>query len=486
MRIAFLDEPELEFRGGERHVDIRFGLTNFGPLDGDAATAPHSIRVGLIGTPRTIEGVVAWLQKCRKGIDARPSKQPNLFPRFPGFSRQTAFDSELLLATALQGEVNARELEQLGRRNDKDNALDESVEMFLSQAEHVVEKASPQVIICAPPPELLDAFELKRTPGESGEDREEAGPPREAPPPQRAFHDVLKARGFRLPVPIQMIRPETYGLAKRRSRRGGRESSLQDEATRAWNFHVALYYKAGGTPWRIAKTGEEYTTCYVGISFYWSLDEKSILTSMAQVFDTRGEGVIVRGGPARLDTEDRQPHLAKEDAASLIRDALNTYRREHKNLPARVVVHKTSAYDENEIAGFRDGIEAERVSSMDLMSVYTADTRLFRLGYYPPLRGTFLTLDDKTHVLNLRGSVDFFAGWPGMYVPRTVGFRLDDAEQGPRFLAEEILALSKQNWNNTQFDGGLPITVRAARTVGDILKHVEPGAKLQARYGFYM
>lgn len=484
MNIAFLNEPELEFRRGERHVDIRFGLMNFGPLDGDSATAPHSVRVGLIGTPRTIEGVVAWLQKCRRGIDARPSKQPNLFPRFPGFSRQTAFDSELLLATALQGEVSARDLDQLGRRADKEAALDEAVEMFVREAEHVVERANPQVVICAPPPELLEALELKR--GGAEDDRDETGPPNEPPTPHRAFHDVLKARGFRLPVPIQMIRPETYGLAKRRSRRGGRESSLQDEATRAWNFHVALYYKAGGTPWRIAKTGEEFTTCYVGISFYWSLDEKSILTSMAQVFDTRGEGVIVRGGPARIDTEDRQPHLSAADAESLIRDALATYRREHKNLPARVVVHKTSIHDKDEIAGFRAGVEAERVSSVDLMSVYGSDTKLFRLGYYPPLRGTFLSLDDKTHALYLRGSVEFFAGWPGMYVPHTLGFRLDDVEQGPRMLAEEILALSKQNWNNTQFDGGLPITVRAARTVGDILKHVEPGGKLQARYSFYM
>ncbi|RKH42426.1 hypothetical protein D7X12_15660 [Corallococcus sicarius] len=28
------------------------------------------------------------------------------------------------------------------------------------------------------------------------------------------------------------------------------------------------------------------------------------------------------------------------------------------------------------------------------------------------------------------------------------------------------------NWNNTQFDGGEPITVRAARSVGDIMKNL--------------
>ncbi|MEU9156236.1 hypothetical protein AB0D59_38245 [Streptomyces sp. NPDC048417] len=29
--------------------------------------------------------------------------------------------------------------------------------------------------------------------------------------------------------------------------------SRQDEASRAWNFHVALYYKAGGAPWRFLR-----------------------------------------------------------------------------------------------------------------------------------------------------------------------------------------------------------------------------------------
>jgi hypothetical protein len=42
------------------------------------------------------------------------------------------------------------------------------------------------------------------------------------------------------------------------------------------------------------------------------------------------------------------------------------------------------------------------------------------------------------------------------------------------------------NWNNTQFDGGEPITVRAARQVGDILKQIQDDEPVQARYGFYM
>jgi hypothetical protein len=55
-------------------------------------------------------------------------------------------------------------------------------------------------------------------------------------------------------------------------------------------------------------------------------------------------------------------------------------------------------------------------------------------------------------------------------------------------LAHECMALSKMNWNNTRFDGQFPITLRAARQVGLILKYLE-GAdtdKISPSYRFYM
>ncbi|MFD5163274.1 hypothetical protein ACFWMJ_35385 [Streptomyces hawaiiensis] len=87
--------------------------------------------------------------------------------------------------------------------------------------------------------------------------------------------------------------------------------SRQDEASRAWNLHVALYYKASGVPWR---NPADLTTCYVGFSFYRSDDDSALSTSVAQVFNERGGGVIVRGGPVRISRTNRRPHLARADA----------------------------------------------------------------------------------------------------------------------------------------------------------------------------
>lgn len=83
-------------------------------------------------------------------------------------------------------------------------------------------------------------------------------------------------------------------------------------------------------------------------------------------------------------------------------------------------------------------------------------------------------------------SVPYYATYPGMYVPRPLKFQIAHAETSPRKLAEEILALTKLNWNNTQFDGSEPITMRVAHQVGKVLKYVLEGDPVQPRYSFYM
>ena len=97
-----------------------------------------------------------------------------------------------------------------------------------------------------------------------------------------------------------------------------------------------------------------------------------------------------------------------------------------------------------------------------------------------------LTLDDRTHLLYTRGSVPYYATYPGMYVPRPLKFQMAQADGSARQAAEELLALTKLNWNNTQFDGGLPITMRVAHEVGKVLKYVPEGGVVQPRYSFYM
>lgn len=196
--------------------------------------------------------------------------------------------------------------------------------------------------------------------------------------------------------------------------------------------------------------------------------------------------MVVRGGQAGISKDDRQVHLSSEAAQKLLEDTLAQYHKEHKTSPARVVVHKSSKHSQEEIDGFTAAARNYRIEMVDLISLDRSFTRLFRKGFYPPLRGTFISLDARSHLLYTRGSIHFFATYPGQYVPRSLLFRCEQTEQTPAFLGREILALTKMNWNNTQFDGIFPITMRASRQVGGILKYIGEDEQIAPYYRFYM
>jgi hypothetical protein len=71
-------------------------------------------------------------------------------------------------------------------------------------------------------------------------------------------------------------------------------------------------------------------------------------------------------------------------------------------------------------------------------------------------------------------------------VPRALLLKCQAPGQPLRHVAEEMLALTKMNWNNTQFDNGMPITIAAARQVGEVLKYAPEGQDIAPRYSFYM
>ena len=101
------------------------------------------------------------------------------------------------------------------------------------------------------------------------------------------------------------------------------------------------------------------------------------------------------------------------------------------------------------------------------------------------MRGTFLEME-KGAVLYSRGSVPYYRTYPGMYVPRPIMLNPYRRESTLAELSRETLSLTKMNWNSTQFDGSLPITLRASRVVGRVLKHVSLGAAEAAEYRFYI
>jgi hypothetical protein len=476
-----LHEPELEFRAGNRHIDPRYGIAVFGPADADAPTAPHAIPVGLVGPPGAVDGLRRWLQRCRSPIDALEAKpgQENLHLPFPGFSMETSFGAELVFDDALVREIPERQLRRLARA-DVTSAITEAAGLYTDAARSLAETGRPRVIICARPDQLHDHDDAAdHDDGEDGEpDPDEGGQV------GRDFHDLLKATALSLSCPLQLMRRDTWEGTTKGSQR---VRPLQDEATRAWNLHTALYYKAGGTPWRMPRHSADLATCYVGISFYRTPDGEELHTAVAQVFNERGDGVVVRGGTAKISKADRQPHLNEADARKLLIDALAEYRHTHGHQPARVVLHKTSMFSDAELTGFQGAADDREIDFLELLWIQRrAAPHLFRTGQLPPLRGTSVRLDERSLLLYTRRSIPYFRTYPGMYVPQPLLVRPAGTTTDLDAAAIDVLALSKMNWNNAQLDERDPLTLRTAHRVGAILKHVPVDAQIATRYAFYM
>lgn len=477
MKVQVLPEPSLQFANNGVHVDIRGGLAAHGAFDRGAPNVPVPIGVGLVGTTATVDKVRDWIESCRDGVASREEKLRELRPPFPGM-RDEIFGTRLSLSDATTRTVSRHELQAA---LSAPNALSRVVDVFLDHARDLAGRGRLDVLVIAPPVEVFALSDSKPAPTDAELDEAHDAT---TPDYSANFHDAFKAKALELAAPCQLLRPDTYGGGSTRSR-GTRRATLQEPATRAWNFHTALYYKAGGVPWRLLRHSSALSTCYVGASFFKSLAGDRMATSVAQVFNERGEGLIVQGGNATIDRRDLTPHLSAEDANKLLANGLASYRREHRNMPARVLVHKTSYFNEAEIEGCREAARAERVELLDLVSVRRAGARLLRAAVPAVVRGTTLTFDDRSGIVYLKGTVPYFRTYPGMYVPRGLEFTRDDGETAAIELAKELLDLSKLNFNNTQFDSGDPITIRAARRVGDILKHVGEDKSVQSRFRYF-
>jgi hypothetical protein len=289
-------------------------------------------------------------------------------------------------------------------------------------------------------------------------------------------------------IPVQVLLEDTVKGNKK----------LQDATMQAWNFITASYYKNGGIPWTINL--KDKTTCFIGISFHRVQGEANLMrSSIAQAFNYEGKGVIFIGKQFEWDsqaTNTPAPHLTHAYAEELIQSILVEYKRYNKVLPARVVIHKTTDFwdssvhaDYAEAEGFRYGINkalGEDVE-IDLVTIKSSKIKMLRSrGRYPVLRGTLMKLNDKFGLLYTTGYIPYFESYPGVHIPRALEVSIYSGDSTIRKVSEEIMALTKLNFNNCSYYDSLPITIRFAQRVGEIIQYMKDGVVPPNKYYFYM
>jgi hypothetical protein len=491
----YIHEPQLEFNGHFLHVDKKTGLSEYGPFGRtDPALHPTQIRVGIVGTRSTVEMCERWIDECRAPIETdktakrqrvrfRPDELfdedavvdallKGLAPDFVGMSPDSVFATEILTAPRWRSTFSDREARVIADLPSDVQRVEKGTDLLCDHVERIATTSPrPNVIFIALPEILHKESTVAQLPNKQWLN----------------LRRGLKARSMKWGVPIQIIWEDVLS---------GKRASLQDKATRAWNFTTALYFKGGGIPWR--GHGLEEDACYIGVTFYQTenAEGKPIMRSgVAQAFDYLGQGVVLRGEPFEWDIDEngRSPHLSRSAASRLMRQTLEEYKRISRLPPRRVVVHKSSRYwgeehpQFNELQGFYDGVEAVNPdASIDLVTLAESRIRLARIGQYPPVRGTFALIDSGSPIIYTHGFTPYFNTYPGTHVPAPWTILEKHGDSDVMQLAAELMSLTKMNVNNADFSDSTPITLAFAERVSDVLKQVGPEMTVRSEYAFYM
>lgn len=493
--LEYLDDPLLEFGEGN-YVSPKEGLRTGGPFDLRFGSAHKSeIRLGFVGTKSAVDGARAFIALMQRLI-LSGNRNPHLFPDFPGF--RSVFRSELVcdrrFDVILDDETVSRALER--RPQDAFVAISE---LWGSGISRLAERdVAPDLVVCAIPKEVLarcrrietkisaearKALRRRQRELQTGQSSlidydptawriEDVAEPDPEMLLVRDLRRTLKVQAMTARLPIQIV-TDNFWVDSQRN---------EDPASRAWNIGVALYYKGGGIPWRVRPRVEG--SCFVGISFHHlqTTHRDVVYSSLAQAFSSEGDGFALRGDALPWESRTKQTRLARDHAEDLASRVVDAYRERAGREPLRVVIHKTSNFTDDERAGFAAALGD--VPVVELITLRSSDVRLVRRGTYPPHRGTYCTVGDSAHVFT-SGYITDYRTYPGPHVPVPLEI-VGDSDLDRFGAAQDILSLTKMNWNSAKSFMAFPITLNFSQRVGAVMGEVAPDADPHPSLRYYM
>lgn len=488
MEINQLPTPEIEFGAPGTFIDPKVGLTEAGPFDRRFGAAhKKEVRVGFVGNTEMLNKGYKWIQRCCKVIPTEMKDSPQ-YQNFPGF--QDTFQATLELRNQWVKAIDDKKLERaLAIRNSK-SRFEDVLSLYTNSIEKLANysETRPDIVICCLPNEVVQtcwsilnavtpkqlSYVQKRNTEHRQlslfEDLEET----EEDLLNRDFRRALKAQAMKFRMPIQIGTSSLFEDL----------NTNQEAATRAWNMSVALYYKAGGIPWRFKTEGPE--TCFVGISFHHlrTPSQHLVYSSLAQAFSSRGEGFALRGEAIPWDEKQgRNVHLTKDQAAKLASQILQEYSEQTGGNPKRIVLHKTSRFDDSEQEGFRHGFRD--IPIVELINIMPTQFRLLTYGSYPPRKGTLCTVNKEATYLFTTGYMPEWRTYPGPHIPAPVRLMSND-DVDMHQVASDILGLARMNWNTASMNSSHPVTLFFSRRVGGIMAEVGEEERPHPSFRYYM
>ena len=195
-------EPLLEFGNGGESCDIREGILKYGPVGVGGAKAKTVIRLGLVGTPKTVRAFSDWMKNCSDGFGSNDPLNENFSPRFPGLAPNVGFRCSFLTDPSWVSEIGEGELKE---KCAKPGAVLLLSELFhkLMYGLYELSSAKPDVVLCLPPETVR-----KRVKPKLGDEEDDSPEVEETYEPD--FHDYLKGLSLQTKSLFQLIWPRTY------------------------------------------------------------------------------------------------------------------------------------------------------------------------------------------------------------------------------------------------------------------------------------
>ncbi|MHC6158381.1 argonaute/piwi family protein [Bradyrhizobium elkanii] len=296
-------------------------------------------------------------------------------------------------------------------------------------------------------------------------------------------HDALKALGAKYSIPTQVLNDRVF--------------TFTHTASLAWRLATALYVKAAGTPWKLAPLkGVPADTAYIGLAYALRGDQRDAhyVTCCSQVFDMDGGGMQFVAFEARDPVADvaearRNPFLSRDGMRAVLARSLELYQgRNGGNLPKRLVIHKTTAFKQDEIEGAFDALAG--VPEVECVEVGTAScwrgVWLIESGRpkpptkasgYPVPRGTVVIRSGNSALVWVAGNApqvsskgDYYQGKKS--IPKPLQLIRHTGRGSLELTAHEALALTKMDWNNDALYDPVPVSIRysqrLARTIANV------------------
>lgn len=480
--IKYIAEPNLTFGNNQKATDPRDGLMLFGPFDNKKIKG--CITLGIIGPLFAREAMMTYLKKLHTPI--LPTKAPQKHPMFPGI--ESVMGISVNFENVQQINIDGKDIEEALKYADSHIRINKLVNLYVEPLVlYGKEEEMPVNLWMVVIPEAIFTYGRPKSKIKNTDDniktkfskeilnplqqnlfpeyQEEDNKIREAYSFEVNFHNQLKARLLGTNVVTQIVRVSKIsdeGLSDKQI-----EKEEQVRTAKAWNIASAIYYKLGGLPWKMGEVRQG--VCYLGL-VYKRTDEKTRnACCAAQMFLDSGDGMVFRGnvGPWWNPTT-KEFHLKKDDAYSIISQSLESYYSRFNVYPQEVFIHAKTYFDDAEWEGFSEAtLNKSKIIGVRIRNHNTF--KLYRQYSYCVPRGIILQYDGNKAFLWTKGYIPRFKTQIGLETPNPIDVQITRGDANIEIVCKDILSLTKLNYNACIYGDGLPVTLKFADSIGEIL-----------------